>query len=292
MISKMSLHFILFTLTTSVLSSGCSKKNFTDYNILGDLRVLTIIVDQPEVNPGTTVNLTPVLSDLQGAGRTLNFSVQTCIDPGLGNGVKVTSCANPDVVNTQSGTTTIPAGAGNTFTDAVAPFAVIVPAAPTIFASANPVQQFNGINYLVFYTLSIPGGGASVSSFVRVIVTAASKVTKNADPTITSVNLNDSPIASPITMPTVAGNLSVVSPAGASETYQVMRPDGSLLTLTETLVNTFFISDGSTQFQRTFGSDENLWTPPATKPSTRGGVVIVVTRDGRGGAGFQKIEMN
>jgi len=285
-------HLILigFMISISFFDTSCSRKKFTEYNILGDLRVLTIIVDQPEVNPGTPVSLTPVLSDLQGAGRTLNYSVQTCIDPGLGNGVKVTSCASPDT--TQSGTTTIPAGSGNTYTDAVSPFSVTVPDAATIFASASAVQQYNGIAYLVFYTLSVPGGGASVSSYVRVMVTATTKVTKNANPTITSVNLADSPIASPITMPIVAENLSVMSPVGATETYQVMRPPGSLSTMTENLVSTWFISDGTTQFQRTLGISENLWTPPDIKPTTRGLVIMVVTRDGRGGAVYQKIEMN
>ena len=45
------------------LAGGCSKNNFPEYIALGDLRILTMIIDQPEVNPGTLVNITPVISD-------------------------------------------------------------------------------------------------------------------------------------------------------------------------------------------------------------------------------------
>jgi hypothetical protein len=270
--------------------SGCSSDNFTDYNVLGDLRILTITVDQPEANPGTTVNLTPVLSDLNGAGRTLNYSIVACIDPGVSLGVAA-SCANPDASNTQSGTVTIPAGTSQTYTGAVPSFPITLPSTSAIFGSASPVQQFNGIAYLVFYNLSAPGG-VSINSFVRVIVSASSKTQKNNNPTITSVNFNDAPVSSPVVTPTAVANLSVINPPASAETYQTMSPTGTLSTQTETLVSTWFISDGSTQFQRTTGNGENPWTPPGAVPSTRGLVIVVVTRDERNGAVFQKIELN
>jgi hypothetical protein len=93
-------------------------------------------------------------------------------------------------------------------------------------------------------------------------------------------------------MPASASNFRVISPASSSETYQVMQNDGSFLTRTEEMLNTWFVSDGEFDFSRTTGSTENLWTPPGAKPSNRGMVILVVTRDGRGGSVFQKIEMN
>jgi hypothetical protein len=93
-------------------------------------------------------------------------------------------------------------------------------------------------------------------------------------------------------MPTSDSNFRVISPASSSETYQVMQNDGSFLTRTEEMLNTWFVSDGEFDFSRTTGSTENLWTPPGSKPSNRGMVILVVTRDGRGGSTFRKIEMN
>ncbi len=58
------------------------------------------------------------------------------------------------------------------------------------------------------------------------------------------------------------------------------------------MLNTWFVSDGEFDYSRTTGITENQWTPPGSKPTGRGMVILVVTRDGRGGSTFQKVEMN
>jgi len=282
---------VIFLALLLGLITGCSPANFAQYIVLGGLRVLTIVVDQPEVNPGTTVNFTPVLSDLNGGGRTLNYSIQGCIDPGIGIGAP-DSCPTPDPSSIQSGTVTIAAGTSNTYTGAVSSFALTMPSAATIFASRSAADQYNGVAYLVFYTLSVPNSGTSVTSFVRVIISATSKTQKNLNPTLTSVDENDTAITGVFSMPTAVTNFSVLTPPSASETYQTMSPTGVLTTNTETLINTWFISDGSFAFERNIGSTENSWTPPGTKPTSRGLIIVVVTRDGRDGAVFQTIEMD
>jgi hypothetical protein len=283
--ARLSLVFIV-----AIMTSHCGEDTMPKYQALGDLRILTIVVSDPEVNPGATVTFTPVLSDLYGNGRAINYAVQACIDPGLGQGPPPT-CQNPDPASVQTGTVVIPAGASQTYTGPVTPFTLTMPDANTILGNRNAVDQYNGVIYLVQYNISIPNGPA-INSFLRVFVSAATKTPKNQNPSITSVDLNDSPIlSSTIPMPTSASNFRVISPVSSSETYQFMQYDGSFLTRSEEMLNTWFISDGAIDYSRTIGSTENLWTP-GPKPSSRGMVILVVTRDGRGGSVFQKIEMN
>ena len=284
--ARFGLAFILI-----IMMTNCGRNDLPKYQALSDLRILTIVVDKPEVNPGDTVTFTPVLSDLNGQGRLINFAVQACVDPGVANGADPT-CLNPDPASMQTGTITIPAGASQTYTGPVTSFFLTMPDANTIFANRSPADQYNGVIYLVQYNISVPNGPA-INSFLRVFVSdATTKTQKNQNPSITSVDLNDSPIPDTIQMPASASNFRVISPASSSETYQVMQNDGSFLTRTEEMLNTWFVSDGEFDFSRTTGSTENLWTPPGAKPSNRGMVILVVTRDGRGGSVFQKIEMN
>jgi hypothetical protein len=281
-----------FAFILCVMTTNCGEDNMPKYQALGDLRILTIVVDKPEADAGEIVTFTPVLSDLNGNGRTINYTVQACIDPGVGVGADP-ECQYPDPVSMQTGTVTIPAGASLTYTGPIAPFSLTMPDANAIFTGRNDADKYNGVIYLVQYNISITNGPA-INSFLRVFVSdAITKTQKNQNPSIASVDLNDSPIlGSTIPMPTAASNFRVTSSAGSSETYQVMQYDGSFLTRTEEMLNTWFISDGTIEYSRTIGNTGNLWTPPGAKPAGRGIVLLVVTRDGRGGAAFQKIEMN
>lgn len=275
--------FNLFLLT------GCGIQSFPLYTVLGDLRILTVIPSASEVNPGTAVTFTPVLSDLNGSGRTLNYSVQACADPGVGIGA-TPQCSSPDASSIQTGTVMLAAGSSQTYTGPVTTFSLSVPS--TLLDNQNTISQYNGVSYLVFYTVSVPNSSTSVTAFVRVTVSSSTKTTKNQNPTITSIDLNDSAVSSPFTLPTSSVNFRVTSPTSATETYSYMNLDGSLTSKTEQLINTWFVSDGSFASQRTASNSENSWSPPSSKPSGRGVVMVIVTRDGRNGATFQKIEMN
>jgi hypothetical protein len=281
---------LLITTLILALLAGCGRNNFPKYPALGDLRILTIVADRPEANPGDTVTFTPVLSDLLGNGRAINYSVQACIDPGVGIGA-APACPTPDPASLQTGTVTIAPGASQTYTGAVAGFSLTMPDASVMFAGRSAVDQFNGVAYLVFYSISVPNG-PSVNSFLRVIVSASTKTQKNQNPVMTSLDLNDTPVGSLIPMPASSVNFRVTAPLSSSETYTVMKNDGSVVTQNEELINTWFYTDGEFDFERTIADSENAWNPPAAKPSGRGSIIFVVTRDGRGGAAFQKIEMN
>jgi hypothetical protein len=288
---KMQISRFILALIVAAVTTQCGNTNdLPKYQTLSDLRILTIVVSAPEASPGDTVTFTPVLSDLNGQGRAINFAVQACIDPGVANGADPV-CQNPDPASMQTGTVTIPAGASQTYTAPVTPFTLTMPDANTIFANRNVADQYNGVIYLVQYNISVPNGPA-INSFLRVFVSTTSKTQKNQNPSIASVDLNDSSIPDTIPMPASDSNFRAISPESSSETYQVMQFDGSFLTRTEEMLNTWFVSNGEFDFSRTIGSIENHWTPPGSKPSSRGVVILVVTRDGRGGSAFQKIEMN
>ena len=282
--------FLLALIVAFVTTQCGNEDNMPKYQALGELRILTVVASAPEANPGDTVTFTPVLSDLNGNGRTINYAVQACIDPGVGNGADP-ECPNPDPTSIQTGTATIPAGASRTYTGPVTQFSLTMPDANTIFLNRSIVDQYNGVIYLVQYNISVPNGPA-INSFLRVFVSTTAKPQKNQNPSIASVDLNGSPVPDTIPMPTSDANFRVVSAESSSEAYQDMQRDGSFVTRTEEMLNTWFVSDGEFDYSRTIGSTENLWAPPGSKPADRGVVIMVITRDGRGGAVFQKVEMN
>ena len=106
---------LILVLILGVALAGCSRPDFPKYEALGDLRILTIVADLPEANPGDTVTFTPILSDLNGQGRTISYAVEACIDPGVGNGVSP-ACTDPDPTSLLSGTVVIAPGASQTGT--------------------------------------------------------------------------------------------------------------------------------------------------------------------------------
>jgi hypothetical protein len=275
----------------SLLVTSCAPKEFPNYNLLGGLRILTVIADHPEVSPGDTVSFTPVLSDLNGQGRTLTYSVQACVDPGVGLGAQPV-CSDPDPASIQSGTLTPAAGTSSTYTGPVAAFSVVMPSDTAIFAGRNAADQYNGVSYLVLYQISTADGAETVQSFLRVKVSSAAKTQKNANPNIVSVDRDGSPVSGVFSIPSSLSVFKISAAAGAAESYSKMNRDGSLINAAEELVDTWFISDGLFEYQRTLSQTANSWAPPASKPSGRGAVIVVVTRDGRGGAAFQKVEMN
>jgi hypothetical protein len=276
------MRFTLLALTVSLCA--CQKNNFPVYSLLGSLRVLTLqATGGPEVNPGASVTIQPVISDLNGGGRNLNVHVQTCVDPGIGLGVQP-SCANPDSdTTTQFSSTTL--GSNNTYTGLAPTFSVSVPnvTLPT------PALQYNGVNYLVIYTISAVDG-SSVTAFKRILVSDPSKTPKNQNPTFTSVSANGINLAASTAFSAATQYLVPTFGVG-SESYQVMLPDGSLKSYTENVTTTWFISDGSMENDRTFGVDTNQWNPTG-KPQSRDAVMVLVSHDGRGGEGFQILQFN
>lgn len=283
---SMALRFGVLIACLGLLS--CNKDTFPKYAQLGDLRVLTIkaLADQSEVNPGTTVTLQPVISDLNGGGRTLSVEIQACIDPGVSLGAQP-QCAHPDTT-TSSSFATSTLSTGGTFTGDAPTFTIAVPALPLNFVIAPAYLKYNGVAYLIIYTVKAPDGTA-VTAFKRLLVSDPSKTTKNKNPAIGAVTSAGAPLANSNTYSAAATDLGVTFTTGA-ETYQVMGSDGSLSTAKESLTTTWFFTDGTMKFQRTGNNDSNHWEP--SKPGTRAAAIVVITHDGHGGEDYRKFEFN
>ncbi len=267
----------LIALAPLVFLAGCTSNSLPQYFNLGELRVVALEADHPEVDPGATLTLTPLLSDLNGAGRALTYSAVACADPGLSLGALPTCDGRPDrvVIVENAAVTGITAPE---YTGAAPAVPVTVPAA--LLQSRGPVERFNGVFYLVFYTVT-PASGTPVTAVKRIVV--SSKAAKNANPGFTGASPILADGAPLTTLPKAGVTLSVGVDPSAFEPYTLQFPDGTAQSTTETVSVSWFISDGDIDKQKTAAAETNAWTPPPTAPVSRKVTIIAVLRDGRGG---------
>lgn len=269
-----------------MLMAGCSNNSLPDYVKLGELRILTLKLDTPEASPGDTVKLTPVISDLNGKGRSLTYTVQTCPDPGVSFGLEA-KCSVPD---TTLGPLAVGALTPNdaTYTGLAPTFSVSVP--QTLLNQESLQNKTNGVAYLILYTLTA-SDGATVTALKRVLVSLNSKSNKNTNPIIRAITGNSVALqTTPLTNALPSAAVPLKATLSTEERIDQLKNDGSTQTSAETLVTTWFYTDGSTQYFRTIGSDSTQWTPPSSKPAGRPVSVVGVTRDGRGGVDFQILQ--
>lgn len=254
---------------------GCSK-DLPESSKLDGLRVLALIASEPEVNSGASVTVTPLVSDVTGGGRSLEYVVTACRDPGVSIGA-VPSCEGDPSAVSSSGSFTFGSAS---LTGAAPSFTVSVP--NDVLALRSPIDQFNGVGYLVFYEVSAPGTQERVSSFRRMIVSTRS--VKNLNPRLSAVRSVDGILS---TVPSSAMDLSPVFDELTAESYQSQLSDGSLVTEVEKLIVSWFSSTGEWKRVRTEGSASNRWDPgEAGAGGSRPSVLVVVLRDGRGGEDF------
>ena len=289
---------LIFILTyLSLAGVGCSNDGLPEYNQLGGLRILSIAANTPEANPDDTVTLTPVVSDFptskEAGGRTLTYAVEACVDPGVALGANASCAQNPTrAVIAPSGTAVGALSPNSTSYTGTAP-QVTIKIPKTILTARTPADQYNGVAYLVIYTLTATdtaGTAETLTSIKRIIASSPSKTLKNTNPVLTGA-LADSqgfqtylnaltygPSPAPVT-------LTPQFAQGSTETYSLLKNDGSYLSRAETLTTTWFYGDGTLKRFRTSAEDANTYTPPNEAPSGAHTELLfyVVTRDGRGG---------
>lgn len=259
-----------------LILTSCSGDDFPKYYKLGTLRVLTLVANNPEVAVGATVTITPVVSDIEGAGRTLTYEASACPDLGVAFGAEPTCEGNP--LKVSLGTGNVTGLAGPNYTGATNTFNVTVPA--TTLLGRTTADQYNGVAYLFVYKVTAPDG-TNVRAFRRII--ASSRATKNTNPTLTQILSNGSALAA---LPAGDVSLSADYTAGSIESYQVQLSDGTLNSKAESLTTTWFVSDGKVQYTRTIGGESTKFTPPSAAPAGRNVLVIGVIRDARGGVSY------
>ncbi|MGK5087060.1 hypothetical protein WDW86_05840 [Bdellovibrionota bacterium FG-2] len=258
---------------------GCAKNDLPDYNVLGGLRVLAMKAAAPEVAPGDTTTVTPVVSDIAGAGRELTYVAVGCPDPGVSLGAKPSCLGNPMRVELGGGSFTPTAPS---FTQVAPAFTVAVPVA--LLEMRSTLDQFNGVAYLMTYDIST-SSGESVSAYKRLIVSdAVSRPVKNSNPTLSGVLAGGGGLTA---LPAAKTALKVdAALTSGVESYDVLTSSGGSKTLQETLITTWFLSDGTVNHFRTVGADEVSYTPPEVLPTAHSVVLVAVIRDGRGGEDY------
>lgn len=270
----------IFCLVASFLMLSCGEDNLPEYIKLGGLRVLALEVNSggfSEVAAGSTVTVVPYVSAIDFSGS-IQYSAQGCVDPGLGFGAEPTCEGVPGAVVLASNASLTAPGSVNDWTGAADSFNVNLPASGVIFAGKSAQEQFNGVSYLVTYSLQ-DSLGRSVKSFRRIVV--STKTPKNQNPSSVSVLSNGSVFTSYPLNSSV--NLSISIAGVGAESFSEQLSDGSFRARSEEITTTWFISDGEMKFFRTLSGDVNQFTGPSALPSGRKAYVIAVTRDGRGG---------
>lgn len=274
----------IFVYMISFFLASCSKDELPKYTELRELRILGLVANPPEVAAGGSTTITPIISDITET-TSLSYEAVGCLDPGVGIGAEPTCESSSSAVAIQNGT--LNSGdmtAAKGFTGSATSFPVTVPATNIIFLQQSAQRQHNGISYLVTYKVT-NSSGVVVKSFKRIIVSTSS--TKNNNPNLVSISGNGSAFTT--TLPasqSLALSLNLGSPA--AETYNFQKADGSIESRNEELMTTWFITDGTTRYFRTTGTETNIWDAPAGLTSGRDSFIITLTRDNRGGLSYVK----
>ena len=264
---------ILFACALFLLASCEDDEN--RFFQLGEFRVLAVQADFPEIDGSSstpiTVTLTPFVSDVKAAGRTLSIDILACPDPGLQIGNE------PTCDETLSTTQTIPyvdidsSTLGARFTGAMPSFTVDVPSG--LLTGQTPQTQFNGLDYLI--TMRFSAGDETSSTYKR--ITVSQRTPKNKNPRIQDVLRNGN------TGGSIQNNdtLSIDLLAGfGAQTYESQDQEGIISEKNEELTTSWFTYKGTTDLRRTFIDEEAVFEQT---PGTSNPFVVAVLRDDRGG---------
>jgi hypothetical protein len=270
---------ILFFLSFLLLLS-CGGDKTKRYELLGGLRLIGLVADTPETTGGSTVVITPYLSDPDGGGRTLTYSAYSCPDLGIGFGA-TPSCENNPLKVTLATNQTVTGLTGPGYTGAAtSTVSVTIPLAAVLFAGKNEFEQHNGVPYIFTYEVKSPEG-ALIKSFKRILV--STKATKNSNPSFVSgreILADDIPLTS---FPTKTVKLKSENGGGAAQDYAYMDKAGVLSQISEQLSFNFFTNMGQINPTSIGVNGELEFTPINPRPTDKAAILVVVLKDGRGG---------
>jgi hypothetical protein len=265
----------IFRLSLLLVVMACTNNTFPVYSKLDSIRVLALIADKPEVNPGTSVTITPYISDTLGAGRSLNFSASACPDPGVGVGASATCAGNALSITIATNQAVTLPSAANSYTGAVDPLTVSVPV--TALVGQSSINIYNGVSYLFTYQLSGSDGVVLAASFKRIVVSQGRAL--NLNPNLSDLLADGVSVSA---APSKLVSFSAQIPAASAEKFTYQDGSGKIQSSIESLQVTWFSNTGDFQYVRTNFLDGNQFTPGG---ATLGGhpVFVGVLRDGRGG---------
>jgi hypothetical protein len=267
----------LFILNLTLVA--CNATDMARSSTLGGLRVLALVADTPDLGPGETATISPMISFVGGAATaTLTSTVTHCLQPSIAFGSEATCDGNPTKVGPVTTTLTQPTSINN-LTGTANTFTVTTPASAIIFAGRTTYDQYNGIPYLIIYTLTA-SSGETVTSFRRLSVTSRTGADRNTNPTLTDIFSNGASLTS---LP-LNGQFNLSAQIGSTvDSYQVQLVDGSFKPRSEEFLVSWFNTDGELSRDRTSASESTLYTAPGAATSGRKSYFISVLRDSRGG---------
>jgi hypothetical protein len=269
-------NILLLTLVTISLV-GCGDDNLKKRYQLGGLRVLALQSSNggaAEFSPGDTVTITPWISDYGSGARTLSYEAKACLNPSIGVGASPSCDGIPGTV-AFNGAVTVPT---TERTGSVNTISVNIPAAALTARSAS--DQYNGVPYLFTYRIFSDDGASSATSMARLMVTAATKTTKNQNPSLTSILANGAALSA---YPAGEVQLQGSYTAGSIESYSLQKLDGNLVGHTEEMLITWLVTDGEPELSRTINTGLTKFTPKAARPTDHTPLIIGIMRDGRDG---------
>lgn len=271
---KIDLRFGLVILT-SILLTACADNTLPKPSQLESIRVLALTTPVAEFSLGDTVVVTPWISDLSAtASSTFSYRWRACWDPGVGFGAQATcSSANWTTVAVSGLDYATKAWTGDVNT-----FSVNIPSSAAEFSLQSSNAQFNGIAYVVEFEL-IRNDGASAKAFRRLLV--STNPTKNANPSAPDALLNGASLsgALPLTEVSLTGSVNTSS----VQTYSYYADSGELKSRNETLILSWYTSDGSFTPGVSDINGTVKFKGPAAAPTGRTAAIVLIVRDDRGG---------
>ncbi len=276
-------------LVIALLLSGCGYSNLPEYSRLDKLRVLALIPNQPEVAAGSVVRIRPLVSDMNGKGRGLKYFAEACLDPGVGLGAEPTCNGNETRVSYAD---RLPvSGLSERYHTGIAPsFDVVVPPAALVFIGRTDAEKYNGVSYLVTYTIQDEASQDTVKAFKRIIVSTKSQ--KNSNPTLKDVFADGSTLNR---RPTNGSEFLAQIDQSSAEPYVFKKSEGIDATgeeqKTESLTVTWTSNDGKFKRTRTEPTISTWFDPPSVTPEQGGLIFVVILRDDRGGVSYKILEL-
>jgi hypothetical protein len=263
---------------------GCGADTLPKFSKLEGLRILGLRAEDPETLPaGGAITVKALLYDRDG--RTLNYVASICTDPGIARG------ATPSCTGV-SDASQIASSSANPGANRLVEITLNVPNTPaTVLSGASTAEAFNGVGYLLVLRVTSADGAATQSAFKQLVVSDATKTTKNQNPNFNATGIlsNGSAITA---MPTAEISVTPSLVAGAEESY-LYKVDSSLtIPLTESITVTWLASDGEYSRTRTTGvSSSNTFTPPTSAVSGYTPVLVAIARDPRGGVTWTSVDL-
>lgn len=279
----------LFIVIASLGLLSCADSKMPKYVELTNLRVLSLIADKPEVNPGETVTITPLISDVNET-TSLTYEAYGCIDPGIALGAEPSCASNASKVTLSQGTitSTSTADMAQNFTGAATSFSAVIPVNAIIFNQRADRDKSNGVGYVIEYKISNTRG-ENVRSIKRILVSTKASGNKNLNPIVTQLESNGVSLANTDYPLNGKYTVNIVFDPSSFQAYTLIKDDDSTETRTEELTTTWFITDGELKYFRSINQDVNEFTAPEQVPATRKSFLISVSRDSRGGAVYKRI---